>query len=290
MPVVPVERPSGVPERGFQTLWRMATADYLKTLRVPLLRGRMYDRSDSGKAAILLSQSVVRRLWPDGTDPLERQVRLGNGRVYTVVGILGDARVSQLNIDPLPVMYMEPFFWANLSLVVRTQGNPMTLVPSLREVIRRLDPLLPLGNIRTVEAVVERSTARPYLQAVLFTSFAVIALLLGAVGVAGVVSHTVERRASELAIRLALGARPGHAMRSVAQSGLAATAAGLVIGLAGAWGLGRFLSALLFQVSADDLPTFVGVGAALAVVAVLACWLPAMRAARVNPIVALRSE
>jgi ABC-type antimicrobial peptide transport system permease subunit len=173
---------------------------------------------------------------------------------------------------------------------VRTQGDPAAFAPFLRQTVRRIDPDQPIDNLRTMDRVIEQSTDRPYLQAVLFGCFGIVALLLGAVGVAGVVAHTVERRRRELAIRLALGATRGNAMRSAARGSLIASSLGLAAGLAGAWGLGQFLATLLYRVRPDDPATFLIVGAVLLGVAALACWLPARRVTRIDPVVALRIE
>jgi putative ABC transport system permease protein len=290
MRIVPVERPSCVPEKGIQGLWRMATADYLATLKVPLRRGRLFNSGDAGRHAIVLSESLAgKKLWPDGSDPLERAVRLGNGQVYMVVGIVGDVRHVQLNAEP-GTMYFEPPYLADLTLVVRTQGDPVAFAPFLRQAVHRFDPKQPLDNIRTMDRIIEQSSQQPYIQAVLFGCFGMVALLLGAVGVAGVVAHTVERRTRDLAVRLALGATPGNAMRSAARGSLAAASTGLALGLAGAWGLGSFFSTLWYHVRPDDPATFIVVDAVWLAVALIACWLPARRVTRIDPVVALRME
>ena len=290
MSVVPVNRPPGVPERGFQALWRTASVGYLETLDVPLLRGRFFEPADLGRDAMILSERLARSLWPDGSDPVGRTVRLSNGSVYTIVGIAGDVRHAQLNAEPVGTMYFGSYYMRASTILVRTKGDPAAFAPALRQVIYKLDPQQPVDFIRTMEGIIEQNTERPYLQATLFGGFALMALLLGAIGVAGIVAYTVERRTQDLAIRLALGATPGHAMRSAAAGGLTAAAIGLAIGLAGAWALGSYLSTLLYQLQPHDLPTFAAVAGVLMGVAALACWLPARRVARIDPIVALRLE
>ncbi len=290
MPIAPVERLANLPEQGIQALWRMANAGYLRTLRIPLRRGRLYEESESKLPAIVLSESLAAVLWPDGSDPIGRQVRLGNGQVFTVFGIVGDVRMTNRRDEPVPAMYFRPFFLSDLTLAVRTATEPRDLARPLREAVKRIDPAQPLFNVRTMDALLDANAERSRLQTTLLTSFACLALLLGAVGIAGVVAYSVERRAPDLALRLALGATPGAAMRNAARGGLTASLAGLVLGLAGAWGLSRSLSSVLYQVRPDDPATFAGVGIALFAVAVVACWLPARRAVRIDPASALKRE
>jgi len=290
MPIVPVERPANVPEQGIQASWRMANAGYLRTLRIPLRRGRLFEDSDSKRQAIVLSEGLARRLWPDGSDPIDRKVRLGNGQVFTVVGIVGDVRMTDRRAEPQPAMYFRPFFLSTLTLAVRTTTEPANLVRALRERVKRIDPLQPLFNIQTMDAILDANAERSRLQTTLLTSFACLALLLGAVGIAGVVAYNVERRAPDLALRLALGATPAAAMRNAAHGGLTASLVGLALGLLGAWVLSRSLSSVLYKMRPDDPSTFAAVGTVLLGVAVIACWLPARRVTHIDPATALKRE
>jgi putative ABC transport system permease protein len=290
MPVMPVERPAGMPEQGIQAQWRWASEDYLSTLRVPLLRGSYFNAAYSKGNGIVLSEGLVSRLWPDGGDPIGRQVRLANGLVYTVVGVVGEVRMTDLRKEPVGTMYFKPYFGGTLSVVVRTAGDPASLAGPLRNAVQRLDPAQPVFFVSTMDQIVEANGARSRLQTTLLTVFAGLAMLLGAVGVAGVVAYSVERRAPELALRLALGSTPGQAMRKAAKGALTSSCAGLVLGLLGAWVLSRFLSTLLYGIRAHDPATFVSVGATLLTVAVVACWLPARRATRIDPAAALKQE
>jgi putative ABC transport system permease protein len=290
MPIVPVERPADIPERGIQAFWRMADAGYLRTLQVPLRRGVLFEDTVSKLPEMVLSEGLARRLWSDGTNPIGRQVRLANGQVFTVVGTVGDIRMSDRRVEPQPAMYFRPFFLSTLTVVVRTTSEPEDLARALRETVKRIDPAQPVFNIRTMDAVLEANAERSRLQTILLTSFAGLALLLGALGVAGVVAYTVERRAPELALRLALGATPAAAMRKAARGGLSASMIGLLLGLLGAWGLSRSLSSALYKVRPDDPSTFAVVAIVLIGVASLACWIPARRAARIDPAAALKQE
>jgi putative ABC transport system permease protein len=291
MPIIPIERPRNVSEQGIQAAWRWATTDYLRTMQVPLKRGRFFNAGDSKRPAIILSESLAKRLWRDGTDPIDRQVRLGNGVVFTVVGIVGDIRLDNLRTEPRGAMYFQPDFGEpSLSIAIRTTTAPADFTASLREVIQRIDPAQPVFNVRAMDRILETNTERPRVQTTVLTSFAALALLLAAAGVAGVVAYTVERGTKELALRLALGATPAQAMRNAARRGLTASCIGLVLGLIGAWGLNQSLASLLFQVRPDDPLTFTAVATTLAGVTIVACWLPARRATRIHPAVALQQE
>jgi putative ABC transport system permease protein len=187
-------------------------------------------------------------------------------------------------------MYIRPFFLATLTLAVRTTGEPAALTHDLRETVRRLDPDQPVFNVRTMDAVLEANAERSRLQTSLLTAFACLALLLGAVGIAGVVAYTVERRAPDLAVRLALGATPAVAMRSAARGGLIASVVGLIAGLLGASSLSGLLENILFEVRPNDFETFAVVAIVLLAVAVLACWVPARRVSHIDPVAALKRD
>jgi predicted permease len=290
MPVSPVEQFGNVLEQGVQSAWRMVDAGYLRTLRIPLKRGRLYEDRDSNLPPIILSEGLARRLWPDGTDPVGRQVRLVNTLVFTVTGIVGDVKQVDRREDPEPAMYFPPAFLSTLTLTVRTAGDPAALSRALRDAVQRIDPAQPVFNVRTMDTILEAETERSRLQTTLLVSFASLALLLGAVGIAGVVAYTVERRTPELALRLALGATPREAMRNAANGGLSAAVFGLLVGLIGAWALCRSLASVLYKVRPDDLLTFAGVAIVLLGVAVTACFLPARRATRIDPAAALKLE
>jgi putative ABC transport system permease protein len=298
MSIVPTPRPEDVPEQGVQALWRMATADYLRTMKVPLKLGRFFDASDAQRPgvipqrpAIILSERLVGTLWRDGSNPVGRQVILANGVTFTVVGVVGDVRLTDLRSDPIGTMYFQPGAGnRGLSLAIRTSVPPETITYSLREIVKRIDPNQALFGVRTMDQIIEGSAERPRVQAMLLTAFAALALLLGTIGVAGVVAYTVERRSRDLAVRLALGATRTQAMRNAARGGMIASVAGLVFGLFGAWGLNRWLTSMLFQVRPDDPITFAAVAASLIAVALAACWLPARRAARIDPAIALKHD
>ncbi|HET9220746.1 MAG TPA: ABC transporter permease [Terriglobia bacterium] len=296
MSIAPIETQA----QRIQVVWRMTDPDYFNTLQVPLKRGRFFnatDRAQPTPPAVILSETLARHLWPDTEDVIGRNVSIGGGDVASlgipVVGIVGDMQLD-LESGPLSAMYFPPLYGPRtLTLAVRTTASPAAITGALRAAVKRIDPAQPLFDIRTMDRIVDDSADRPRLQTTLLTAFAMLALLLGAVGVAGVVAYTVERRAPELAVRLALGSTTGQAMLTAARGGLFASAIGLVMGLAIAWGLSRYWSDLLFQmyqVRPDAPWTFAGVGTALLAVTLLAALLPARRATLIDPAVALRKD
>jgi ABC-type antimicrobial peptide transport system permease subunit len=217
-------------------------------------------------------------------------VYLAGGESMTVVGVAGDVRITSIVNAPGPAMYIPSWLsmWPTMTVVLRTDGDPGSLAASLRAAVSRVDPSQPIFDVETMAAIVGRRIEEPRLNATLLSIFAGLALALAAVGVAGVTAYAVTRRTGELAVRQALGASPRQAMSVVLSSGLKVCAAGIVVGLAGALALGQMLSGLLYGVAPRDLPTVGATAAALAAVAAAACWLPARRATRISPTVALR--
>jgi putative ABC transport system permease protein len=292
MTVGPIPRPEGVPPQGIQASWRVVTNDYLATLQVPVKRGRLFDQAQDPKNPLVLSESLVHRLWPQGQDPIGRQIWMSNGKVFNIIGVVGDLRQTNLSEPPTPTFYFPHtrFLWPTMTLVVRVQGDPSLLGRSVREAVAKIDPNQPIYDVRTLRSVVNDSAAEPRLNAVLLTSFAALALLLAGVGVAGVVGYAVVQRTPELAVRQALGASPRQAMQHVMQGGLRMCILGIVAGTAAAADLGHLLSGVLFGVEPSDPITFLVTGVALLLIAVIACWLPARRATRIDPALALRGE
>jgi putative ABC transport system permease protein len=290
MPVLPVGSPKDVRQEGVQAHWRIATADYFRTMQIPLRQGREFAPSREPHRSMILSEGLARRLWPGGENPLGRQVRLGNRQIYTVVGVVGDVRQIGLAQDPTPTMYM-PTTWSLLPtmvLAVRTRTEPTGLVQAVRRTVLRLDPQQPISDFQTMRDALATNTAAPRLNTVLLASFGVLALVLAVVGVAGVVGYSVGQRTRELAVRLALGATPGRAVRHVVSGGVLLCGAGILLGVGAALALGRALSSVLYGVNAYDPLTFLVTTAALLVAAAVACWLPAQRVTRIDPSLTLR--
>jgi predicted permease len=262
-------------------------------LGVPLLRGRL-PASREREPVVAISQSMVRRLWPDGADPIGRRVHMGltSGQLFTVVGIVGDIRNNSLERRPGYQVWMphsSGYFTAR-RLAVRALVPPATLAPALRDILGELDPELALANIRTMGDIVRAATAPRRFTLLLLGGFAVIALVLSAVGIYGVLAHLVGQRAREIGIRRALGAGTSHITRVIAGSTGLAILIGTGAGLLGAWGLSTVVASLLFEMSATDPRAYAGVAVLVGVAAALAAWPPARRATRLDPLRALRQE
>jgi hypothetical protein len=276
--------------------WRLATPGYFPTMGIPLLRGRLFSDAEretpGGFRAVILSDSLARRLWPAVEDPSGRQVWLGNGQARTVVGVVGDVHQTSLVDGITPTMYM-PTSWvfpATHMLLVRTAVEPATLANQVRQAVRGVDPLQTLFDLQTMDEYVSATMAQSRLNATLVGAFALLGLVLGAVGVGGVVAQGVTARRSELAVRMALGGGPFRIVRDVASSGVRLCLYGLALGLGAAAVVARGASSLLFGIRPGDPATFAIVGLVLLAVAVVACILPALRVTRIDPAVALRSQ
>ena len=290
-PLIPGGASSPTP---VQASWRVVTSDFLQTLRIPLRRGRFFTdwEADRSKPAIL-SEGLARRLFPGGQDPIGRRIAVGDFRMeFTVTGVVGDVNQLSLSDGPRSTMYF-PVSWSladPMTLAVRSPVDPGRLAGAVRRSVQRIDPTQPLFAVRPMRELIDDSAAQPRLQSSLLAVFAGLALALGAIGVSGVVAYSVARRTPEIAIRMALGASSGRVVYEVTVAGLRFCLGGLAVGLAGAVLFARALSALLFQTGPYDALTFGATAAVLLASAVVACWLPGCRAARIQPATALRSE
>jgi putative ABC transport system permease protein len=263
---------------------------YLQTSGVRLLRGRDFAESDGPGSPLvaLISESVVKEF--GGKDPIGEQFDLGEGA--TVIGIVSDARRRSLDAAPGPAIYlpytrfMLPYFGA----MIRTAHGAAAVTPVVKDIVRQLDPDLPIGDVHTIEEIIERSTGEPRFRSYLIAGFALLALLLAAVGVYGLISFTVTQRVPEIGVRLALGASPRQVFRQVIGQGLRLAAIGVVLGLVAAAAATTFVRGLLFNTSATDPVVYGSLAALLLAMAGLACYVPARRAMRVDPMTALRSE
>ena len=263
---------------------------YLKALGVRLLRGRWLNDLDSNGNSVLLNESMARQAF-GAADPLLRQISTPGPA--TVVGIVSDLKYSQLDDDPPAEIYI-PYhqlpFLAGTSVAVRTAGDASAMAPAIRELISGIDPTQPVYNVKTLEQALSDSIAPRRFNLFLLGTFAAAALLLALVGIYGVIAYAVAARTREIGVRMALGAQRHEVVRMLVRDGMAMALAGLVAGLAGAWSLTHLMAGLLYDVKANDPATFAGVAAALAVTAMLACCVPALKAARVDPMTALRYE
>lgn len=272
--------------------------DYFKTLQTPLLQGRMLSPTDRDTAqqVAVINETLAKLEFPD-VDPVGRRMKSGNADRknqpwVTIVGVVKDIRQYQLPQRMGPAIYYpQPMFpTLTQTLVVRTSGDPLAFVPVLRRVMKSLDADVPLYRVQSLDQVVDRSLWRQQLQSRVLVIFAGMALLLAAVGMYGMIAWSVTQRTREVGIRIALGSTGVRAAQLIFASSMRLTVIGIVIGTAGALGLSRFLATLLYQVSPFDAVTFLTVPFVLVAVAVLASWLPARRAARISPTIAMRAE
>jgi len=277
---------------------REIAGDYFKTLGIPLVRGRLIGPADDENAppVVVINQAMARRWWGD-EDPIGKRLRIGSRKKEvpwsTVVGIVGDVREVGLDQPAKAEMYFTNAQWRNsssMSLVLRTDGEPLQLAGAARAALAEIDPAQPIFNVRTMDDLVARSLAQREFALVLMLIFAGVALLLATVGIYGVMSYTVAQRTQEIGIRVALGASPAGVLRMVVLDGMRLVAVGLAIGLCGAFAVMRLLSSMLYGVSATDLPTFAAIAAVLAGTALVATIIPARRATRVDPMLALRAD
>ena len=274
--------------------WRIVSPGYFKTMNIPLLRGRDFTDADDDKAphVLIVSQGTAKAFWGAG-DPIGRTLnRSADPKTpFTVIGVVGDVRDTALNQEA-PEMYypMAARVGALMDVVVRTDQSPASLLPAIRQKVAELDPQLALANIRTMDEWVSNSAAQPRLNTVLLSVFASIALLIASIGIYGVLAYSVSQRTTEIGLRMALGATPADVLRLIAGEALRVTIAGIASGLLGAISLGKVLSGSLYEVAARDVATYGGTAAVLTVVALAASMIPALRAARVHPMVALRHE
>jgi putative ABC transport system permease protein len=271
------------------------TPEYFRALNIPIAKGRVFTERDTAEApkVLLINETLQRRFFP-GEDPLGKYLNLGLNDIHgMIVGVVGDVRQRRLDREVEPTYYV-PYQQVpinSMSLAVRTKtDDPMSLVSAVRAVVQELDKDLPLFEVHPMESLVADSIARQRFSMTLLAAFAGLALVLAAVGIFSVMSFLVAQRTHEIGVRMALGALTRDVLKLVMMHGMKLTLVGVSVGLGAAFGLTRLMSSLLFGVSATDPMTFVGVAVVLVSVALLACWVPARRATRVDPMVALRYE
>jgi putative ABC transport system permease protein len=274
---------------------RMVLPGYFETLGIPLRRGRLLGEHDEAGSEIrvVINDTLAKRFFTS-EDPLGRHllVSMSGWTRAEVVGVVGDVRLASLEADPRPTVYwpVAQFPVSSMALVVRTAGDPLALAGAVRAEVSALDPHQPVTRVRTLERVVSESLVQPRFSALLLGLFAAVAVLLAALGVYGLLADRVAARGRELGLRMALGADRRRILRHVLGQGLALTLAGCVLGLAGGAALSRVLGGLLFRLPPLDAFTFATVPLVLIAAGLLASYLPARRAARLDPMVALRAE
>jgi len=288
-------RPPAPPEEARSANWYTVSPEYFRTLRIPLVRGRLFTGADAGTSprVALINETMARRIFP-GQDPLGQRLRMGvdSEVVRTIVGVVGDVRHYGLD-QPVTMQMYEPCAqrpWSAMTFLLRAAARPDTLAPAARRAIQAIDPGQPVSEVRTLQAIVDQSTAQRRFTLALLTLFALVALVLASVGLYGVVAYSVTQRTHEIGVRMALGAQRREILALVLRQGMGMTLWGLLAGLLGAAALARVMSGLLFGVSARDPMTFATTVLILTVVALGATYLPARRATRVEPTSALRYE
>ena len=292
-----IEGKSFPPREGAGGRYHFVSPDYFRTVGVPLLAGRFLNASDrmEGPPALLINHALAARYWP-GESAVGKRITFSDSPKEadwrTVVGVVGDVKDYPESATAEPAFYLSlaQFPQRQVTVALRTRVEPFGMVASLREVIQRLDKNVPLADIRTLGSLVEGAVAGRRFTFWMVGCFAAIALILAATGIYGVLSYLVSQRTREIGVRMALGAQARDVIRLTLKQGMRPALIGVALGLAGAFALTRLMSGLLFGVSATDPQTFAGSALLLILVALLPCWLPARRAARVDPMVALRSE
>ncbi|HZR24548.1 MAG TPA: ABC transporter permease [Vicinamibacterales bacterium] len=268
---------------------------YFRTLGIPIVAGRTFDERDADPKAnnvVMINRTLARRFFGD-VDPVGRKLMVSGNQDSTIVGVVGDVKYSPLDsADPEITIYtpFEQIPFRVMIVAIRTVGDPLDLVASVRNEVIRLDPEVPLGRTRTMEQLMSDSVERPRFRTALLVMFAVVALVLAAVGIYGVMAYSVSQRTREMGVRLALGAQPVDVTRLVVGEGLRLAIAGVACGVAGALALTRVLSTLVFAISPLDPLTFGSVTLLLVAIALAACLIPAYRATRADPLAALRAE
>ena len=291
-------RPDPPPGQELIVVTRIISPGYLDTMSIPLLAGRRFNDQDTDTSpnVVVISETMARRFWP-GENPIGR--RIAGGRVRSdadwiqIVGIVKDVRQFELNAEPRPQMYMsyrQAGFFAPEDLVVKTDVEPASMAAAVRKAVWEIDKDQPVSNIKTMEEILAESIARQRFSMLLLGVFAGVALLLAAVGIYGVMSYSVAQRTHEIGIRMALGAQTGAVLKLAVGYGLKLVVAGVLIGLLAAFALTRLMSTLLFGVTPTDPATFVLISLLLVGVAAVASYIPARRATKVDPLIALRYE
>jgi len=279
---------------------RVVTPGYFEAMGIPLKRGRFFTAADGkdGPPVVIINETMARKFWPN-QDPVGQRFKYGDPQDKTpwcrIIGISGDVRQMRLDEPPRQEMYF-PYWqakgnWMVLrDLAVRTSGDPSSLAGAVRQAVWSVDKDQPVSDVRTLDDLLDQEVAQRRVQAALLGAFAALALILACVGIYGVLSYLVTQRTREIGVRVALGASGFDVFRSVAGQGMTLAAIGTAAGLAGALALSRLLESLLFGVSAGDPLTYAGAIVVFGVVATLACYFPARRATRVDPMIALRYE
>jgi putative ABC transport system permease protein len=287
-------RPTDVSSEGPSADYRVISADYFRVMGVPVLKGRSFTEADNSDAppVAVINETMAQRYWP-GEDPLGQRMRIEDDDPWMeIVGVVGAVKHFGLDSKSRPEFYV-PYLndpWPFMTAVIRSTSNPSSLADAMRREVWAIDKDLPVPEIKSMDQLLSGSVAGRQFNMLLLGIFAGVALVLAAVGIYGVMSYSVTQRTHEIGIRMALGAKQSDVVKLVVRQGIALALAGVGMGLAGALGLTRVLASLLFEVGTTDPATFVAISLLLTAVALGACFVPARRAARVDPMIALRYE
>jgi putative ABC transport system permease protein len=289
-------RPVPPPGQEISTDVRVTDAGFYSAMGVPLLRGRNFNDSEVNEArrVVLINEAMARQHFP-GEDPIGKRISVEmfeEPHPTEIIGIVGDVKHESLVQEVMPTVYFPyaELTYPFMTLVIQTNGDPAQMSPAVQRELRALDPDQPVSDVRTMNQVMADTLGRARFNTLLLGLFAGLATLLSAVGIFGVMNYSVTLRTREIGIRMALGAQPARVLLLILRQGLLLTLIGIGIGLAGALALSRLMSSLLFGVEATDPTTFAVIVLLLAVVSLIACYIPARRAMRVDPLIALRYE
>ena len=285
-------RPPTSPDQGFDHDFRRVNTQYFKALQIPLLRGRNFTEQEVSKNSklLLISDLLAKQVFPN-EDPIGHRLVLGiGGEPFEIIGVVGDIRHSALENEPAPAMYLPTIAGNWMNLVIRAQGDPANLAAAVRHEVKAIDPDQPVAAVRTMDDWLATSVSAPRYRTSLLALFALVALVLASTGIYGVMSYSVAQRTHEIGVRMALGAGRLDVLKLVVKQGMGWVGVGIVVGLLCAVALTRVMSSLLFEVTPKDPLTFTSVALFLAFVAFIACYIPARRATKVDPLIALRYE
>jgi putative ABC transport system permease protein len=285
------------PKVGYGVFRYAVSQGYLETIGIPLRRGRLLDERDVAGAplALLISESLAKRKFPS-QDPIGQRVHVGptNRPWFTIVGVVGDVKQASLAVSQSDAVYITATQWFfadnTMSLVVRAVGDAAAIAQTIKQAVWSVDKDQPIVRVATMNELLAASAAERRFALIVFETFGLVALVLATIGIYGVLSGSVTERTREIGVRLALGAQRRDVLALILRQGLKLTLSGVGLGLLASWAATRLLTKLLYNVSATDPLIFVGVALMLTVVALVACYLPARRATKVDPLVALRHE